>query len=102
MPIFQILKTIPMHRSFFLVLALMTGVAGLAQDTAVQIPLWPNGAPGFESKRNEPEIAKDYYVKNIHNPSITLYLPPKDKATGTAVVIFPGGGHRLLVFDHEG
>ncbi len=73
-----------------------------AQDTARQIPLWPKGAPGFESKRNEPEQAKDYWVKNIHNPSITVYLPPKDKATGAAVVIFPGGGHRLLVFNAEG
>ncbi len=73
-----------------------------AQDTAVQIPLWPHGAPGFESRRNEPEQAKDYWVKNIHNPSITVYLPPKDKATGAAVVIFPGGGHRLLVFNAEG
>lgn len=73
-----------------------------AQDTARQIPLWPNGAPGFENKRNEPEQAKDYWVKNIHNPSITIYLPPKEKATGAAVVIFPGGGHRLLVFNAEG
>ncbi len=90
-----------MSRLSFLVL-LFFSLAARAQDTAVQIPLWPKGAPGFESKRNEPEVAKDYYVKNIHNPSITIYLPPKDKATGTAVVIFPGGGHRLLVFDHEG
>ncbi len=73
-----------------------------AQDTARQIPLWPNGAPGFESKRYEPEQAKEYWVKNIHNPSITIYLPPKEKATGAAVVIFPGGGHRLLVFNAEG
>ncbi len=41
-------------------------------------------------------------MKNIHNPSVTIYLPPKDKATGAAVVIFPGGGHRLLVFNSEG
>src|SRR5580658_4467163 len=73
-----------------------------AQDTARQIPLWPNGAPGFENRRDEPEQAKDYWVKNIHNPSITIYLPPKEKATGAAVVIFPGGGHRLLVFNSEG
>lgn len=91
-----------MHRSVFLLLALTAGLSGMAQDTAVQIPLWPKGAPGFENKRYEPEIAKDYYVRNIHNPSITIYLPPKEKATGTAIVIFPGGGHRLLVFDHEG
>jgi acetyl esterase/lipase len=72
------------------------------QDTAHQVPLWPKGAPGYESRRNEPEEAKDYWVKNIQNPSITVYLPPKAKATGTAVVICPGGGHRLLVYKAEG
>jgi len=85
-----------------LVLLFTTCLTSRAQDTARQISLWPNGAPGFESRRNEPEEAKDYYVKNIHNPSVTIYLPAKDKATGAAVVIFPGGGHRLLVFNAEG
>lgn len=66
------------------------------------VPLWKNGAPGFENRRNEPEQAKDYWVKNIHNPSLTVFLPPKEKANGAAVVICPGGGHRLLVFNAEG
>lgn len=66
------------------------------------IPLWPNGAPGFEKLRNEPEQAKDYWVKHINNPSLTVYLPAKEKATGAAVVICPGGGHSLLVIDAEG
>lgn len=69
---------------------------------AVQIPLWPNGAPGFENRRDEPEQAKDWWVKNIHNPSVTVYLPPKSKATGAAVLICPGGGHRALVYNSEG
>ena len=73
-----------------------------SQDTGRVIPLWPRGAPGFENRRNEPEEAKDYWVKNIHNPSVTVYLPSKEKATGAAVVIFPGGGHRLLVYNAEG
>jgi acetyl esterase/lipase len=73
-----------------------------AQEQPKQVPLWPNGAPGFESRRNEPELAKDYWIRNINNPSITVYLPPKEKATGAAVVICPGGGHRLLVFKAEG
>ena len=84
------------------VAALALPIAVLAQDTPRQIHLWPNGAPGYENRRNEPEEAKDYWVKNIQNPSITVYLPSKEKATGAAVVIFPGGGHRLLVYNAEG
>lgn len=94
-----------MHRLSFLflfALSITLSITAHAQDTAVQVPLWPKGAPGFENRRDEPEQAKDYWVKNIHNPSITVYLPPKDKATGAAVLIFPGGGHRLLVFNAEG
>lgn len=66
------------------------------------IPLWPNGAPGSEARKSEPERAQDYWVKNIHNPSITVFLPAKEIATGAAVVICPGGGHRELVFNAEG
>ncbi|MDF2431920.1 MAG: hypothetical protein JWP44_1551 [Mucilaginibacter sp.] len=73
-----------------------------AQTTPTVIPLWPNGAPGFENRRNEPEQAKDYWVKNIHNPSLTVFLPPKEKANGAAVIVCPGGGHRLLVWNAEG
>jgi acetyl esterase/lipase len=73
-----------------------------AEDEAQVIPLWSNGAPGFEGRRDEPEVAKDYWVANIHNPSITAFLPPADKATGAAVIVCPGGGHRQLVFNAEG
>ncbi len=41
-------------------------------------------------------------VSGIHNPSITPYLPAKDKATGLAILVVPGGGHRLLAITHEG
>jgi acetyl esterase/lipase len=67
-----------------------------------RIPLWPNGAPGSESRRHEAEIAKDYWVRNIHDPSLTVFLPPPGKANGAAVIVVPGGGHRLLVYTAEG
>lgn len=66
------------------------------------ISLWPNGAPGFEQRRNEAEVAKDYWIRNIHDPSITVFAAPKEKASGTAVLVCPGGGHRELVFQAEG
>ena len=65
-------------------------------------PFGPPAPPGFEDRRNEPEEAKDYWVKNIHNPSITIFPAPADKANGCAVLICPGGGHRELVFKAEG
>ncbi len=68
----------------------------------VVIPLWQNGAPGSGARRHEPELAKDWWVKNIHNPSLTVFLPPAGKANGTAVIVAPGGGFRELVFNGEG
>ncbi len=76
--------------------------AAMAQQAPREIPLWPNGAPGFEGRRNEPPVAREYWIANIHNPTLTIYLPPKEKATGAAVVICPGGGHNKLVFNAEG
>lgn len=86
----------------FLILLLLIPVFISAQDSAMVIPLWQGGAPGFENRRNEKEEAKDWWVKNIHNPSLTVFLPSKETANGTAVVICPGGGHRALVYNAEG
>jgi acetyl esterase/lipase len=86
----------------FVLIALSGPKLLTAQDSSMQVHLWKNGAPGFEQRKDEPEQAKDWWVKNVHNPSLSIYLPAKDKATGAAVVICPGGGHRNLVFDAEG
>ena len=47
------------------------------------IPLWEKGAPGFESRRDEPEQHKDWWYKNIHNPSLTLFLTSSRNCFGT-------------------
>jgi acetyl esterase/lipase len=73
-----------------------------AADEPQTIPLWPDGAPGFESRKDIPEQAASYWVKNINNPSLTVFLPSKEIANGAAVVICPGGGFRELVFNAEG
>jgi acetyl esterase/lipase len=90
-------------KSFFAAVAAALLCAAAGAQTAPQvIPLWPNGAPGFESRRNLPEEARDYWVRRINNPTITVFLPPKEKATGAAVVVAPGGAFRELVYVNEG
>jgi acetyl esterase/lipase len=58
-------------------------------DDPVEIPLWPDGAPGALGT-----APKD-------TPTITVYLPDAGKATGVAMVICPGGGYQHLA-PHEG
>jgi acetyl esterase/lipase len=72
-----------------------------AGDIPAPILLWEAGAPGSEARKGEAEKLEGSNVGNVHNPSITPYLPTKD-ATGTAVIIAPGGGHSKLCLGHEG
>jgi acetyl esterase/lipase len=77
------------------------------------IALWPHGAPGKKAT-SEPEkdmtTAKDGLVAgksvirlgNVTEPTITVYRPSQARETGTAVVVFPGGGYRILAMDLEG
>ena len=92
----------------FLLLLVATGCA-LAQKNGDLLPLWPGGAPGSENMWGRPEVVTQpakpgdsLKVSNIHNPSLIVFLPPKDKATGAAMIVAPGGGHRFLSIDTEG
>jgi len=94
----------PTTRSLLSLFLISLCVTAQAQQPAAAtvIALWEKGAPGFESRRAEPEQHQDWWYKNIHNPSLTVFLPPEGKANGTAVVVAAGGGHRELVFNPEG
>ena len=79
---------------------------GLALGAAQrEIPLWSN-LPEPTSKEIWTERGKngviDRAVTNVRQPTITVYLPSKDKANGAAVVICPGGGFEHLAIDKEG
>jgi acetyl esterase/lipase len=77
------------------------------------IPLWPNGAPGekatTEAERdtntpNDRPVAGRAIIRlsNVTTPTLTLYPAPPDKNTGAVVLVFPGGGYRILAYDLEG
>jgi len=64
--------------------------------------LWPNGAPGSEARRDEPEEIQGETIRNVHQPSMIVFVPRKDVRTGVGLVLAPGGGHTSLWIMHEG
>ncbi len=93
-----------------LALALATTALAAAAQPAPPAPdagapvaaLWPNGAPGSERRRAEPEVVENTYVHNVHNPSLTIFRADARHANGAGIVVIPGGGHRMLVWINEG
>jgi acetyl esterase/lipase len=90
---------------------LLLAACALAADRGQEIKLWTNGAPGSEGitadEVSTPSKDAKYAgmpgnFKVTHYPSIYVFLPPKEKANGTAMVVAPGGGHTQLVIDKEG
>ncbi len=87
------------------VIVLLSPVVALAElpkDVPAPIPLWSQGAPGSESRASEPEQFVGDNCGNVHNPTLTPYVPERSQATGTAIVLCPGGGHSKLCLGHEG
>ena len=71
------------------------------KPSSAAIPLWPEGVPGA-IKDAGPETLDEGLVRNVHEPSLTPYLPPPGRANGTAVIICPGGGYTVLAIEKEG
>ncbi len=97
------MKKIKISKYIFTSLLSVFVLNAVAQN---EILLWPNGAPGSEGKTGEEKVTTstsgERSVSNVHRPSVISYLPAKNKATGVAIIIAPGGGHVSLKIDHEG
>lgn len=83
----------------------------ISAERGEEIRLWPKEAPGSEGvtaqEVSKPSASPKYaklpgQFTETHYPSIYVFLPPKEKATGAAMVVAPGGGHRQLVMEKEG
>ena len=81
--------------------------AGFSHAQTTVVTLYPNGAPGSEKwTQKEVEYAIGSSgtkgVRNVVKPTITVYLPSAERATGTSVVVAPGGAFRMLSWEFEG
>lgn len=79
----------------------------------VEVPIWPGVPPGSEGSRLQEKYShrqitdgtdtvQDRAVEGVSRPTVTAYLPDRDKASRVAVLICPGGGFRHLAIDKEG
>src|SRR5258708_7684517 len=102
------------------ILSLLFSCAGLcAAETAwqpspghTQVPIWPGAVPDAQpvaapendttTVTKSPVAGRPWVaVGNVSQPTMTVYSP-KGTNTGAAVVVFPGGGYKVLAIDLEG
>ena len=80
----------------FVVSLTLLAPVGAPADEPHTYPLWPQGAPGALGS----DAGDEFHPGDI--PTITVYLPPREKATGASILICPGGGYGFLATEHEG
>jgi acetyl esterase/lipase len=95
--------------SIALLAVLLVVSLGATADKPVVIDVWPGKVPGekgeigeekfLEQKPGEKPVKR---LTNVTKPTLTIFRPAKDKDTGAAVVICPGGGYNILAWDLEG
>lgn len=70
-------------------------MTALAQTQTQTVRIWPGVAPGSETWTQQERVLQNTpvgtVVLNVVTPTLTAYLPPRDKATGTGVIVAPGG-----------
>lgn len=90
-------------RTFFFSLFVLLSGTMFAQDAI--IPLWPQDRIPNRVGSDEKEAHVQngiLRISNVQVPSLEIYLPAAQNATGEAMLIFPGGGYQILAYDWEG
>jgi 2-keto-4-pentenoate hydratase/acetyl esterase/lipase len=70
-------------------------------------PIWPGNPPGTNYARGDEKKVEGrprpfYQLTDISKPTVSVFLPPKEKRLGAALLVLPGGGLQRLAYEHEG
>jgi acetyl esterase/lipase len=97
-----------MYSSPLFVLLLLAPLAR-SEEKPVVVDVWPGKPPGEDKPIGEETVREQKagartikILGNVSKPTLTVFRPTKDKDTGAAVVICPGGGYHILALDLEG
>lgn len=91
-----------MMKKLFIVWLLLVSYSQAQQRLALYDGAIPNSKLADDRERDEPNAEVDTLTFHVSVPSLTVFLPPQDKANGTAVIICPGGGYHVLLTKREG
>lgn len=89
-----------------LVVQAQTPASAPTETPPLEIRLWPGKAPGTENwavpEATTTSPSGERTVSNVSDPTLTVFLPDPAIATGTAIVLAPGGAMRVLGIDSNG
>src|ERR1700704_1375839 len=93
-----------MKKTLFLFFVISISIMSTAQEV---LPLYPDSIPNSKPFPDKETSAIDpdshiLIISHVSRPTLTVFLPPKSKATGTAVLVVPGGGYYIVAAGHEG
>ena len=95
--------------ALFMILASMSAGASTPAAQQKVVPVWNGVAPGSENWTQKEETVAlaqiaggSPLVRNVTQPTLTAFLPDPSVATGTGIIVCPGGGFQFLPWEHEG
>ncbi|HEX2935401.1 MAG TPA: alpha/beta hydrolase [Bacteroidales bacterium] len=88
------MKTLQLATALLLLFSVTAG----AQEI---VNIYPGKVPNSKESDVKESFTNGMY-RGVTTPTLEIYLPEKDKATGTAVIIIPGGGYSVVVYQGEG
>lgn len=80
----------------------MTAIGAAASAQTYEIPLWPNGAAENNGITEPEQREANWNVRNISEAVLYVWPADKDKNTGRAMMICPGGSYAMQAAGHEG
>ena len=81
----------------------ISAASAAGAPSPLTLPLYQRLAPGPNPRAEiDEQLGGNHVLRNVTNPTLTAYLPDPATATGTAVIIAPGGAFMMLSIDYEG
>jgi acetyl esterase/lipase len=87
---------------------LLSNLAAAGAEPSLTLPVWPGKPPGETGQVGEEKVEivttppTKKQVTNVSRPVLEVFRPAKERDTGTAVIVCPGGGFNFLMMDYEG